>query len=193
MDAAMPAQTLERCPNCAADLHALRPPNRCPACAFEYDEHTRVWRSDESWGRLALVYTSAGLVVGTIISGLYRLSLENAPYPALPLILGLLAPAAGLFLRRLISGRITGRFVALTLRGLCVGTRPTPLLVPWEDVEQLTEQRGVLKVRRHSSTTLVPLDDIFGSAAEVALFEAAFRDAVRRHGGRPGPPPTTVA
>jgi hypothetical protein len=150
---------------------------------FEYDEHTRVWRSGESWGRLACVYTAAGLVAGVIVSALYRLGFENAPYPAFPLVLGLVTPVAGLYLRRLISGRITGRFVALTPRGILVGTRTTPVLVPWGAVERLIEERGVPKLRCHDAPTLVPLDDIFANAAEVDAFGKALQDAVRRYRG----------
>jgi hypothetical protein len=188
----MTTDRLERCPNCGGDLATRPPPNRCPDCSFEYDEHTRVWRSDESWGRLATVYATIGLVAGVVLSLLYRLSFASARYPVLPLVLGLIAPALGLFLRRLIGGRITGRFVALTPRGILVGTRRTPPLVPWDAFEQLTEQHGVVKLRCCGSTTLVPLDDIFASPAEVAAFERALHEALRRHRGLEGTPPTTT-
>jgi hypothetical protein len=188
----MSPDPLERCPHCGGDLTTRPPPNRCPDCSFEYDEHTRVWRSDESWGRLATVYATVGLVTGVIVSLLYRLSFAHAPYPALPLVLGLIAPALGLFLRRLIGGRITGRFVALTPRGILVGTRRTPLLISWGVFDQLTEQRGVPKLRCCGSTTLVALDDVFAGAAEVSAFERALHDALRRHRSQEGATPTTT-
>ena len=178
----VPAQALERCPNCGEDLRTLPAPNRCPDCGFAYDAQTRVWQSRESWGRLALLYTAGGLVVGVVISALYRLSFANAPYPALPLLLGLITPVAGLALRRLISGRISGRFVALTPHGILVGTRPTPLLVPWAVVDRLIEERGVPKLRCHDAPTLVPLDDIFASPAEVDEFGQALHAAMARRG-----------
>jgi hypothetical protein len=177
----MAAQTLERCPNCGEDLRALPAPNRCPDCGFEYDEQTRIWQSRESWGRLACLYTAGGLVAGVIISALYRLSFTNAPYPALPLLLGVIAPVMGLALRRLVSGRISGRFVALTPRGVLVGTRPTPRLVPWDRVERVIEERGVPKLRCHDAPTLEPLDDIFASAAEVDAFGRALHTAAAQH------------
>jgi hypothetical protein len=177
----VPAQAFHRCPNCGEDLRKRPPPDRCPDCGFDYDGQTRVWQSRESWGRLACLYTAGGLVAGVFISGLYRLNFANAPYPALPLLLGLIAPVAGLALRRLISGRISGRFVALTPRGVFVGTRPTPLLVTWDAVERLIEERGVPKLRCHEAPTLVPLDDIFGSPAEVDEFGKALQAAIARY------------
>jgi hypothetical protein len=179
----MPAQKLNSCPHCGRDLRACPPPNQCPGCGFEYDAQTRVWQSRESWGRLACLYTAAGLVAGVVISALYWLSFADAPYPALPLLLGLIAPAVGLALRRLISGRISGRFVALAPRGVLVGTRPTPVLVPWEAVERVVEERGVPKLRCHEAPTLVPLDDIFASPAEVNEFAKALQAAITRHRG----------
>jgi hypothetical protein len=183
----MPAQTVDHCPNCGEDLRALPPPNRCPECGFEYDTYTRVWQSRESWGRVACLYTAGGLVAGLVISVLYRLSFANAPYPALPLLLGLIAPIAGLTLRRLVSGRISGRFVALTPGGVLVGTRPTPLLVPWDAVERLIEERGVPKLRCHEAPTLVPLDDIFTGPAEVDEFGRTLQAALARHRGGGSP------
>ncbi len=81
----------------------------------------------------------------------------------------------------MVSGRITGRFVAVTPPGILVGTRQPALLVSWDEFEQLTEQRGVLKIRSHDSGTLVPLDDIFANPVEVAAFEQAVKQAVTRY------------
>jgi hypothetical protein len=184
----MSSGPIQRCPVCSRDLSLWPPPNSCPDCGLEYDQHTRVWRSSESWARLALIYTAVGLVVGGVIAGLQRLSFGQARYPALPLLTGLLAPALGLLLRRLVGGRITGRFVALTPGGILVGTRPQPTRVPWDDFEQLTEQRGVPKLRCRQSPNLVPLDDIFDGPTELAEFRAALLEAARRH-GRPQSPP----
>ncbi len=178
----MPQVTLDRCPDCARWWHGLPPAGRCPDCGFEYDEHTVVWRSDESWGRLALVYTGAGLVAGVAVSVLYRLSVEDAPFPLLPLLLGVIAPALGLAVRRLIGGRITGRFVALTTQGIVVGTRGRPRLVRWEEFDRLIEERGVPKLRCHGSSVPIPIDDVFESASELAAFAGALREAARRRG-----------
>ena len=182
MRGSMSAPMLDRCPNCGQDLRARPAPSHCPDCGFEYDAQTRVWLSRESWGRLACLYAVGGLLAGVVISALYRLSFTNAPYPALPLLLGLIAPLVGLALRRLISGRISGRFVALTPRGVLVGTRATPLRVPWDAVERVVEERGVPKLRCHDVPALVPLDDIFASAAEVDEFEKALQDARTQYG-----------
>jgi hypothetical protein len=176
-----------RCPNCGHELAGRSTAGRCPACPFEFDEHTRVFCSEQTWARLALGYATAGLVAGVVISALYWLNVKDAPYPALPLLLGLVAPALGLALRRSLSGRITGRFVALTPPGILVGTRPAPRLVPWDDFEQLTEQRGVLRIRCRDEATLIPLDDIFAGPAEVAAFEQAVLQAARRYRSMPRP------
>ena len=96
----------------------------------------------------------------------------------------------GLGLRCLISGRITGRFVALTPPGILVGTRRRPTLLPWADFDQLTDQRGVPKLRLHASETLVPLEDIFASAQELADFRSALHAAAQRYRAtRPGRAP----
>lgn len=176
----MTATGPDPCPVCSRPLAELPPPNRCPDCGFDYDADTRVWRSTETWRRVAVVYTAYGLIAGTVCAALYRFGSDAAPYPVLPLVLALVVPVVGLFFRRLISGRITGRFVALTPSGVLVGTRPTPELVPWDDVDRLTDQRGVPKLQRRASETLVPLDDIFAGPADLAAFHAAFQIALRK-------------
>ena len=175
----MSTSPVDRCPVCDCDLSVRSPAGRCPDCGFEYNEQTRIWRSEESWARLAFTYMAYGLLVGACISLVYRASFDHAPYPMLPLVLGLVAPALGLLWRRMIGGRISARFVALTPPGIVVGTRPQPTLVPWDDFAQLTEQRGVLRLRRRSAPVLVPLDDIFDSPDELAVFRAAVSQAAR--------------
>ena len=181
------------CPVCSRPLTGLAPPNRCPECGFEYDADTRVWRSGETWGRVAVVYTAYGLIVGTIAAAIYRLGSDQAPYPALPLLLALVIPVVGLVLRRVISGRISGRFVALTPRGVLVGTRPISELVPWDDVERLTEQRGVPKLQRRDSENLVAFDDIFTGPEDLAAFRFALEAARRRWAQRPGWPENSIS
>jgi hypothetical protein len=176
----MRVDDLQRCPNCMQDLSNLPPPNRCPSCGFEYDRNTRVWRSTETWGRLAVVYGVVGLILGLAVALSYRVFFGHVPNPALPLVLAVLAPALGLAVRRMVSGRLTGRFVALTPRGVVVGTRNPPVLVEWHDLARVVEERGVLKLRRDDATQLVPLDDIFSSEGEAAEFRTAAEEAARR-------------
>ena len=185
----MTATGPDPCPVCSRPLAESLPPNRCPDCGFEYDADTRVWRSADTWGRVAVVYTAYGLIGGTICAALYRFGFAQAPYPALPLLLALVVPVVSLFLRRLISGRITGRFVALTPSGVLVGTRPTPELVLWDDVDRLADQRGVPKLQRRASETLIPLDDVFAGAEDLAAFHNALQAALRRRTLNPNPPP----
>ena len=185
----MAATGPDACPVCSRPLAELPPPNRCPDCGFDYDADTQVWRSSETWRQVMVVYTAYGLIGGMICAALYRFGFEQAPYPALPLLLALVVPAVGLSVRRLISGRITGRFVALTPSGVLVGTRPTPELVPWDDVDRLADQRGVPKLQRRASETMLPLDDIFAGAEDLAAFRNALQAALRRRTLNPNPPP----
>lgn len=129
---------------------------------------------------LGIRYAIAGLVLGLAISLLYRMNVDEAPYPMLPLALGLIAPAVGLFIRRLISGRVAGRFVALTPIGIVVGTRPRPTIVPWGDFDRVTEQHGILKLQRQNDPALIPLDDIFAGPADAAAFRQTLTAAARQ-------------
>jgi len=183
----MPLSTLEHCPVCAHDLTDRAPPNRCPQCGFEYDENTRVWRSSQSWPRLAVIYAAVGFILGLMVAALDRLGAKHATYPILPILGALVAPAIGLLFRRIIGGRISGRFVALTPRGILVGTRSRPLLVPWTDYDRLGEQRGVPKLYRHAKPLLIPLDDIFANPAELVAFRDALKEAARRYRQASGP------
>ncbi len=177
----MKTAALDRCPTCSRELSGRPAPNACPDCGFEYDEHTRVWLSSESWARLALVYTALGLVCGLVVAGSHRLSLGYAPDPTLPLLVAIVAPALGLFLRRLIGGRISGRFVALTPAGILVGTRPRPRLITWHEFDRVTEQRGIAKIQLRESGLLIPIDDIFANTAEYMVFREELKQAARRH------------
>ncbi len=180
---AMATADLEQCPVCAADLRVRPAPGRCPDCGFQYDEQTRVWRSDQTWRRLAIRYMVMGLAAGLFIAVLEALTYGEARRPVLPLVFGLLAPLAGLAIRRILSGRIIGRFVALTPDGIVVGTLPRARLqlVHWEDFERLEEQRGVLKLHRSDAPVPIPLEDIFKSPAEAAEFRAALNALAREH------------
>jgi len=190
MRTAMPEVELQHCPACGSPVRPCTEQTVCTVCQFTYDAYTRVWRSAESWRRVAANYATLGILVGCAAAILYRLQVAHAPNPMLPLILGLAAPVLGLGLRCLISGRITGRFVALTPPGILVGTRRRPTLLPWADFDQLTDQRGVPKLRLHASETLVPLEDIFASAQELADFRSALHAAAQRYRAtRPGRAP----
>lgn len=100
----------------------------------------------------------------------------------MPLACALLAPGLGLLLRRGLTGRVTGRFVALTPGGILVGTRARPMLVAWSDFDRLTEQRGVPKLQLRSGPAPLPLDDIFSGAEEVAAFRSELKQAAKRYG-----------
>lgn len=180
----MPTDGLDRCPQCSARLADARGPHPCSECGLELDEHVRIWRSGESWARLAAIYALVGLIVGLLVGLVYRFRHEQVPNPALALILAVATPAVGLLVRRVLGGRITGRFVALTPAGILVGTRPRPYLIPWTDFERIVQRGGVPRLQRRTVPLPVPLDDIFASPAEVEEFRKELAAAVRRYGGR---------
>lgn len=155
-------------------------PNTCTQCNFAYDAETRVWRTRETWARLALVYALVGLALGLFVAVTQRIAFGQSLSPTLPLVGVLVAPAVGLLLRRIVGGRISDRFVALTPSGILVGIRLRPILIPWDDFAQLSERRGVPRIRRRESGELVAIDDIFADADSLAAFRAAVIATARR-------------
>ena len=177
----MPDSALQRCPDCGCDLRGLPPPGRCPECGFEYDGHTRVWRSRQPWQRHALVYFVIGTAIGLLLAVLYRLTMGSVPYPVFPLLFGLVYAAGGLLIRRVLTGRLSGRFVALTPRGILVGTRRRSRLIPWDDVDRVSQPKSVPKILRHSSGVPVVLEDVFNRPEDIAVFRAEVKAAKKRH------------
>lgn len=169
-----------RCPVCGGELPGQPLPNACAACGFAYDADTRVWQTRETWARLGLVYALVGLALGLFIAVTQRIAFGQSLSPTLPLVGVLVAPAVGLLFRRLVGGRISDRFVALTPPGILVGTRTRPTLIPWGDFAQLSERRGVPRIRRRESGELVAIDDIFADADALAAFRAAVTATARR-------------
>ena len=177
----MPTAGLEQCPDCQADLSALTPPGCCPNCGFEFDRHTRAWRSRRSWQHYAVAYGLLGLGVGLLVTVSYRLRFGEVPNALLPVATGLSVAVLGLLMHRVLSGRMSGRFVALTPRGILVGTRRRGLLVPWDDVRRVSARGHVPKIKRRSRSNSVPLEDVFDGPAELAAFQEAVKEARRRH------------
>lgn len=172
----MTPNELERCPVCAADLRDRPPPAACPECGFAYDADTRIWRSSETWARLACIYAAVGVIVGLVTAVLYRVQFGHVPNAAFALLLAAAFPTLGLALRRVVGGRVSGRFVAVAPAGIVLGTRGRPTVVPWGDFERLVERRGVLRIQRASTAELAAVDDIFATPAQAG----AFREAVGR-------------
>jgi hypothetical protein len=177
----MSATGLKTCPDCGCDLRGLPPPARCQECGFQYDEHTRVWRSRQPWQRHALVYFVIGTVIGLLLAIIYRLVRGHVPYPVFPLLFGLVYAAGGLLIRRVLTGRLSGRFVGVTPKGILVGTRRRSSLIAWDDVDRVSQPKGVPKIQRHSSGVPVALEDVFDKPEDVAAFRAEVKAAKRRY------------
>jgi hypothetical protein len=180
----MPIVGPDRCPDCGVALDELPPPNRCPDCGFEYDEHTRVWRSGKSWQHYAVGHGLIGLVLALVLAVSYRLVRGEVPHPAFPLLFALAYAGVGLLIRRVLMGRLSGRFVAITPRGVLVGTRRRSALIGWEDVERLSHSKGVPKLRRRSSGVAVPLEDIFNRPEDLATFRMELKAGRQRYADR---------
>lgn len=178
------AQTFERCPQCGRPLHDRRPPNTCPDCGFTYDADTRVWRVHESWMRPMFIQAVLGFALGLGIALIHPAGDRRAAFAIWPLALAIASASLGLLVQRILSGKLSDRFVAITPAGLVVGLRPRPTTIAWDDFDRLTVQRGVLKVQRRSNPALLPLEDVFDGPQDVADFRSAVDAARKRHRNR---------
>lgn len=181
MCAAMPASVFHQCPVCLTPRESPALPGQCAACGFALDAHSAVWRTRTRTTDVAVRYALAGVIVGILMALVYPTGTQRAAYAITPLVLGLAAAAGGLTLRRLFSGHIQDRFVALTPAGIVVGTRTPPLLIPWERFDRIVVRRGFLRIEQVGDQPLHTLDDIFASAAEAEVFRQAVTAAVRRY------------
>jgi hypothetical protein len=173
---------VDTCPDCGQDLRGLPAPNRCPACPFQYDEHTRVWRSRKRWQHHAVLYGLIGLLLGLLLAVGYRLVRGAVPHPAFPLLFALGYGALGLVIRRVLTGRLSGRFVAITPKGVLVGTRRRSSLIVWEDVDRLSQAKGVPRIQRRGSGVAMPLEDVFDKPEDAVAFRAELKAAQKRYG-----------
>ena len=165
--------SLDTCPSCQADLKGVGPEGRCARCGFEYDEHTRVWRARRTWHHHVVAYGLIGLIAGLGLALAERLTGADVENDLLPVVTGLVVAAGGLLLHRALTGRLSDRFVALTPRGILVGTRPTAQLIPWKDVRLVTLRGRNPRVERHSTGTPAVLEDVFDTPEEIAAFRQA--------------------
>ena len=116
------------------------------------------------------MYGLIGLLVGLGLALGQRLSRGEVENALLPVSTGLIIAAGGLLLHRALTGRLSDRFVALTPRGILVGTRPNAELIPWKDVRRVTTRGRTPRVERHSTGMPVALEDVFDSSDELAEF-----------------------
>jgi hypothetical protein len=144
-----------------------------------YGPPVRIWRTAETWHHIAWRYAVFGLLLGILLCALYRVRLAEVPDPMLALLSAILAAGLGLLVRRLLGGRVSGRFVAVTPNGILLGTAVRPEFIPWSDVERVVEHRGVLRLQCSTSAVPHPLEDIFADTAQRTEFAAVVQAALR--------------
>jgi hypothetical protein len=155
---------------------------------LELDAYTRVWQSHGSAQRRAVLYGLTGLAVGLLVTLGYRTSCGEAPNALLPVVAGLAVIALGLLMDRLLSGRLSGRFVAVTGRGIVVGVRRQRRLISWEEAGQVKLRGRVPKIEQLGTATLLALEDVFEDATEIAAFRQAVETGRRRYRDTAHPP-----
>ncbi|MGD8454652.1 MAG: hypothetical protein PVJ57_22795 [Phycisphaerae bacterium] len=171
---------LTTCPECQADLRELAPPASCPGCGFAFDVETCVWRSSRSWQHAYVVYGLMGLVTGLAVAGVERLSAGEVSNALLPIVAGLSVAVLGLLLHRVLTGKLSGRFVAVTPAGIVVGLRRPARLIPWSDYRRLVTRGRVPSIECHATPVPVALEDVFENDEELTAFAAALRRAGER-------------
>ena len=120
-----------------------------------------------------------GLGAGLLVTLGYRLKFGEVPNALLPIVTGIVVAVLGLLVQRVLSGRVSGRFVALVPGGILIGTRRPSRLIPWNDVGRIRIRGRVPKIECLSSGVAVSLEDIFESAAEMTAFRNAVRAALK--------------
>lgn len=178
----MIAKRPERCPRCGAPLRPPPPAQPCAACGLPLDDASRIWRSQRSWHHYAVAYGLLGLGAGLAAALLRRLAVGEIENALLPILTGLAVAVVGLTLHRILTGRLTGRFVAITPAGLIVGTRRENQLLPWGEIRRVRIQGRVPSIELKADPLPVVLEDVFHSAAELAEFRSACQTAQARYG-----------
>jgi len=121
-------------------------------------------------------YGLAGLLVGLVTAFLRSLAAGESDNALLPISTGCTVAVLGLIAHRVLSGRVGGRFVALTPGGIIVGTRGTAQLIGWDDVRRTSRRDAVPRIDLHSTSIGVALEDIFASEKEWVDFANAVKD-----------------
>lgn len=168
------------CPECERDLNDVAIPGNCPECGLPLDDQTQVWRSRQGWQHHVLTNGLLGLGLGGFVALAELVSLGEVPNPFYPITIALAASLAGILVRRILSGRLSGRFVATTPRGVLIGTRPRTRLVPWDDIRGVATRGRVPQIRRRESSINIPLEDVFESPEEVNDFRVTVDQQRRR-------------
>jgi hypothetical protein len=153
---------------------------QCPICELPIEPDMQVWQSNRTWHHLAVRYGLIGLGTGLVVTLLYRLQFGVVPNPLLPVVAGLAVAAAALLFHRIVAGRLTGRFVALSSAGITVGTRDPRRTIPWSDVLRVRIRHEVPRIELRSEGAALPIEDVFNTPAEAAAFRKAVTEATRR-------------
>ena len=155
---------------------------RCPECAFEFDEHTRIWRPSRPW-RIYLVFANT-LIFSPWLFRFLAVTLLWGHWPSKSVTLGAVISAGSLCwalprLRVLLSeGQ---RYAAVTPRGIRARTPRDAYSIPWEDLAEVTVLLGVPRLKRRSISAVCELDWIFDTDQEVSDFLANIDNARARY------------
>ncbi len=162
---------LDSCPECGFDAVSAGRPAACPTCGFPLASGVRVWRTSRTWHMHAARYALLGALAGLVVLLGYRSEFEELPNALLPVSAGLALAGLGLLADRILAGRLSHRYVALTEAGVLVGTRRRRVLVPWNDVYRVKTHGQVPRLERLSDAASIPLDELFDSADELREFQ----------------------
>ncbi len=135
---------LDCCPVCNYLLTGLPLEHRCPACGFQYDEHTQVWRNPPlrwDFGRVLAVAVVALIMLGETVSLLSGVKQTGTVFSFVKITTCI---AAGIFLGRRYSRGRGSCLVAIAPTGAVLRLRGKEVLVvPWSEVDEVKVLFGV--------------------------------------------------
>lgn len=173
----MPESSLTECLRCGYDLTGLPPAHRCPECGQPYDASTRVWRPRSPRMRyvVLLAVIPAVFVVVERSAGIVHAISRGLPLQASDLILALMASAfIALFIWFQRAAVRKGMLIAVTREALHARVHGGTQIIPWEDVETITEGYwGGVVIKRRGKALTIALYSIFDTRTELQAFLSA--------------------
>lgn len=169
----------EFCPRCRYELHRLPVRDRCPECAFDFDEHTVVWRPSNPWRSLLVVASfAAPVAVGTWI--LVRMLLHRTISDVELLGTAGVFVLTALFVLAIIRQNRRGRYLAVNAFGVHARGWRDEVFVAWSDYDYVFRARRGLRLIRRNGKPPIHLSWVFDHTVELADFRATVAAAVER-------------